>query len=78
VRETITEKGKRYLGEGRLIVRELDEQAGTVQADCRGAGAVYVLGHDENGRWFCSCPARQNCGHLEALRLIVAIEKTPR
>jgi uncharacterized Zn finger protein len=66
-------KGTRYLTEGRLIVRAIDEYAGTLQADCRGDGAVYALGRDESG-WFCSCPARGNCAHLAALRLVVAVE----
>jgi hypothetical protein len=69
----IAEKAARYLIEGRLIVRHLDEHAGVVQANCRGNGAVYVLGHDETG-WFCSCPARVRCAHLEALGRVVAIE----
>lgn len=35
-RENAAEKAKRILIDGRLIVRELDEHAGTVAADCRG------------------------------------------
>lgn len=73
MRESVAAKALRYLGEGRLIVRQLDEHAGEAQADCRGRGAVYALGRDERG-WFCTCPARGVCAHLEALRLVVALE----
>ena len=68
------EKARRYVSEGRLIVRELDEYAGTVIADCRGDGAMYLLGRDGHG-WFCDCRARSTrCAHLLALRLVTALE----
>ncbi len=68
------EKGRRYLSEGRLVVRELDEHAGVVVADCRGDGAIWACGRDESGRWWCQCPARTRCAHLYALGLVVALE----
>ncbi len=71
--ERAAEKARRYLAEGRLVVRELDEDAGVVQADVRGDGAVWTLGHDSTG-WHCSCPARGRCAHLLALGLVVAVE----
>lgn len=74
MREDAAAKGRRYLGEGRLVVREFDEYGGTVTADVRGAGAIYTVGRDERGRWSCDCPARGRCAHLEALRLVVALE----
>ena len=73
MRETIAAKGARYLVEGRLIVRNVDEHADIVEAYCRGNGAVHSLGHSGAG-WFCSCPARGDCAHLAALRLVVAVE----
>jgi hypothetical protein len=73
MRENAAMKGRRYVAEGRLIVRALDEYGGTVQADCRGAGAVWTVGRDERG-WFCDCPAYSVCAHIEALRLVVALE----
>jgi hypothetical protein len=76
---TAAEKARVYLGEGRLVVRELDEYGGTVAADCRGDGAIYHLGLDGSG-WFCSCPARGRCAHLLALGSVVALrprETTP-
>ena len=72
-RENAEAKATRYLAEGRLIVRELDEHGGTCSADCRGDGAIYALGRDEGGRWYCACPARGRCAHLVALQLVVAV-----
>lgn len=72
-RENAEAKAARYLAEGRLVVRELDEHGGTVLADCRGSAAVYALGRDD-GSWFCSCPARGRCCHLLALGAVVALE----
>lgn len=71
--ETKHEKAIRYLAEGRLVIRSLDEYGGTVQADCRGAGAIHHLGYAGRG-WYCSCPARTTCAHILALQHIVAIE----
>lgn len=78
MRDSAGEKGRRYVGEGRLIVRNVDEDAGTAEADCRGGGAVYACGRDDRGLWFCECPARGICAHLEALRLVVALEPRER
>lgn len=61
-------KARRYLSEGRLTVRLVDGD--TVRATCRGAGAVYELGHDEAARWWCTCPARTPCAHVAALQLV--------
>ena len=72
MRENAVAKGRRYIAEGRLIVRELDTRAGTVRATCRGAGAVYELGRDHRGKWWCTCPAYTTCAHLAALQLCVA------
>ena len=72
-RENAAAKGRRYLAEGRLVVRAVDERAGTARAVCRGDGAVYALGRDGGG-WFCSCPARSRCAHLVALGLVVALD----
>jgi hypothetical protein len=72
-RESAQTKARRYLAEGRLRIRHLDEHGGTVQADCRGGGAIYSLGRDAGG-WFCSCPAVRECAHLVALKLVTALE----
>jgi hypothetical protein len=73
MRENAAAKGRRYVSEGRLIVRALDEHAGTGQADCRGDGAVWALGRDERV-WYCTCPALGRCAHLHALGLVVALQ----
>lgn len=67
------EKGRVYVAEGRLTIHELDEDAGTVMASCRGTGAVWTCGRDEHG-WFCNCPALTRCAHLVALGCVVALE----
>jgi hypothetical protein len=71
-RENAAAKGRRYVSEGRLVIRQLDGQ--TVQADVRGGGAIYSCGHDDRG-WYCDCAAlTDNCCHLHALRLVVAVK----
>ncbi len=73
MRENVEAKARRYLVEGRLVIRHVDELAGVVQADVRGSAAVYSVGRDASG-WFCNCPARSRCAHLAALALVVAVE----
>jgi len=74
VRETVAAKARRYLAEGRLIVRALDEAAGTVSADVRGGSAVYTVARTRDTGWVCSCPARGTCCHLTAVQLVVVVE----
>jgi uncharacterized Zn finger protein len=66
-REGAEAKGRRYLVEGRLRLRRVEGLL--VEADCRGGGALYELGHDVGG-WWCGCPARGRCAHLVALQLV--------
>ena len=73
MREAVQVKARRYLGEGRLRVLEVDEHAGTALAECRGNGALYTVRRDERG-WTCDCPARVTCAHLVALQLVTALE----
>jgi hypothetical protein len=73
VRENAAMKARRYVSEGRLIVRQLDEEGGTAPADCRGDGAIYSLGFEARG-WWCSCAAKGRCSHLLALGLVCALE----
>ena len=74
MRENAAQKGRRYLCEGRLVVRAFDEAAGTVRADVRGAGAVYAVRRTRDSGWRCTCPARGTCAHLTALQLVVALD----
>ena len=71
MREKAATKGRRYLAEGRLIVDAVNGQQ--ITARCRGAGVTYRLGHDRLLGWSCTCPARTECAHLVALRLVVDV-----
>lgn len=66
-RESVEQKGRRYLAEGRLIVKRVGE--GSIAALCRGGGSLYRLGFDGH-EWHCDCPARTRCAHLTALMLV--------
>jgi uncharacterized Zn finger protein len=71
-RENARSKGMRYLGEGRLTVLHVDPER--VQAQCRGAGALYRLRWSESEGWTCSCPAKGRCSHLWALLSVTVRE----
>jgi uncharacterized Zn finger protein len=65
--ESAESKGRRYLTEGRLLVRSV--QPGGIRAICRGSGEYHRVGY-ERGGWFCTCPALGRCSHLVALQLV--------
>lgn len=68
MREDFRTKAVRYLGEGRLQVRTID--AAEIRAMCRGdSGEIYALGFRPGG-WYCGCPAKGRCAHLQALMLV--------
>jgi hypothetical protein len=71
-RETVEEKARRLLGEGRLHITQAT--AGEIiKATCRGdSGVVYHLGYDPELRhWGCTCPEQKGrCSHLIALQLV--------
>jgi uncharacterized Zn finger protein len=74
-RETVDEKARRLLVEGRLIVREVGRPSRQqrIVAECRGdSGDMYRLGYDpEKKEWRCTCPEqRGGCSHLKALQLV--------
>lgn len=71
VRENAQAKGLRYLAEHRLTVLRVDGER--LQAECRGAGAVYRVGW-QDGRWSCDCPALGACAHLYALQAVTVRE----
>jgi hypothetical protein len=71
MRENALGKARRYVAEGRLVIRSVDAEA--ARAECRGDGAVYELGFVD-GRWFCTCPALGRCSHQFALGLVTAFE----
>lgn len=66
-------KAMRLLVTGRLRVLRVD--SGFISAECRGdSGEVYnLLWRDQ--RWSCSCQARVDCSHLNALWAVVAVNR---
>lgn len=68
-RESFDVKARRYLAEGRLDVRHVVSD--TVVALCRGdSGELYRVGYGSGG-WYCDCPAKTRCAHLQALMWVV-------
>jgi uncharacterized Zn finger protein len=68
MRESAHVKGRRYLVEGRLLVKAVSPHH--VSAICRGdSGVFHTVTADASG-WSCSCPAARDCSHLTALRLV--------
>jgi uncharacterized Zn finger protein len=69
-RETIDAKARRYLAEGRVRIRIVGPNR--VEAEVFGGdGAIYRSGLEERG-WRCNCPARKQCCHISALKLVTA------
>jgi uncharacterized Zn finger protein len=66
-RENVDTKGRRYLCEGRIFLKEVSR--GLVWARVRGSDEVYVVKGDRFG-WSCSCAARGKCSHLVAVQLV--------
>lgn len=73
-RENAAAKGRRYLVEGRLTVRQVDRTRG-VLAHVRGdSGLTYRCEWAPDLGWLCNCPARTSaCAHLVALRLVTVV-----
>lgn len=69
MRENAAAKARRYICEGRLIVRRVDGPH--VVAYCRGDGVMHRIEvRDDHGT--CTCSARGRCSHLLALGLVTA------
>jgi hypothetical protein len=67
-RETTAAKSRRLLVEQRLTVIRV---AGDVaDAVVQGDTGEYLVGHDPDRGWHCSCPARRNCSHVIGLMLV--------
>ena len=72
-REPKQMKAIRLLVQGRLRVLRVDSEF--IAAECRGdSGVVYSLGWRDQ-RWTCSCPARTDCSHLNALWAVCAVSR---
>lgn len=71
-REGAQQKARRYLLEGRVMVRMVGPQG--VRANVRGQGHVYAVTYEAGGGWTCSCPAHTaKCCHVIAVQLVVAV-----
>jgi len=70
-RESAEAKGRRYLAEGRLVVRAV--RGCEASGACRGGGKTYAVEYRPATGWRCSCPARGICAHLVALRLVIDV-----
>jgi uncharacterized Zn finger protein len=79
VRENARGKSVRYLAEARLRILECSEDSGTLSAEVRGNGRIYVVAHGAEG-WSCSCPALgENCAHVLACKSVTVLEpREPR
>jgi hypothetical protein len=74
VTETVFEKSRRLLVEGRLTIEKVEDDL--IVASCRGdSGTTYHLGHDPSRppHWRCTCPAKTTCSHLRALWLVTQV-----
>lgn len=67
-------KALRLLTQGRLRVLRVEGEL--IVAECRGvSGSIYKLGHDPRKKqWRCTCPAKTDCSHLNALWAVVSLE----
>jgi uncharacterized Zn finger protein len=73
-RESAAVKARRYLCEGRVILTRVTPSL--VVAHVRGDGTVHRCSYLA-GVWSCSCPVRTDqCAHLLAVRLVVAVDLT--
>jgi uncharacterized Zn finger protein len=76
-RETVREKARRLLAEGRVTVRRASP--GTLAASVRGDSAREYRAGLEGGRWYCGCAhaaMTTRCSHVLALQLIFLEEMT--
>jgi hypothetical protein len=72
-RESAHDKGRRYLTEGRLTIRQFSREHGVI-AMVRGDGLAYRAEWSPDWGWSCNCPARTDqCAHLVALRLVTVV-----
>lgn len=71
-REGAQQKARRYLLEGRIMIRSVGPQG--VRAHARGGGHIYAVQYESGGGWTCSCPARSSqCCHVIAVQIVVAV-----
>lgn len=75
-RENAAAKARRYLTEGRVILERVTPVM--VVAAVRGDGTVHRCAYLDH-RWSCTCPVPSDqCAHLLAVRLVVAVDLEER
>ena len=71
-REGAQQKARRYLLEGRVMIRSVGRQG--VRAHVRGQGHCYKVAYEGGGGWSCTCPARTSrVLHVIAVQIVVAV-----
>ena len=71
-REGPQQKARRYLLEGRVMIRSVGPQG--VRAHVRGQGHLYNVAYEAGGGWSCTCLARTSrCCHVVAVQIVVAV-----
>lgn len=63
------EKAARILSTGRLKVGQLGEDTITAVCFAESEDILYEVTFGAGG-WRCTCPARRECAHIRALRLV--------
>jgi hypothetical protein len=75
-RENAATKARRLLTEGRLRVTAANAKEPFLAASVRGdSGAIYDVGFEPDGGWWCSCEARSRCSHVLALQLLFVTDE---
>lgn len=74
MREEVAAKARRLLGEGRITLRVLSDDA--IVAEVRGDSARRYRAGWNAGGWWCECPhgivqRPARCSHVRGLQLVV-------
>lgn len=73
-RESAHDKGRRYLTEGRLTIRQYSRTSGVIAMVRGDSGLMYRAEWSPELGWRCNCLARTDqCAHLVALRLVTVV-----
>jgi hypothetical protein len=76
MREDAPTKARRLLIEGRIRITAANATEPFLAARVRGdSGAIYQVGFEPDGGWWCSCDARGRCSHVLALQLLFVADE---
>ena len=73
--EDAATKARRLLGEGRVTIRCLSDDA--IAADVRGDSGLHRVTWTPSG-WACDCDALRRCSHIRATQLVVLVSERSR